>query len=85
MEGITDAYDHEKHPLFSFQMLNNSLLCNFLLYNLLYIIKLFTFAAQTGNATRCPTLLQKGRRGESEQKNNQEPSKQKKQWKKTAI
>ena len=35
-------------------------------YNLVYIIKLFIFAAQTGNATRCPTLLQEGRRGESE-------------------
>ena len=34
---------------------------------------------------RCPTLLQKGRRGESDQKNNQEPSKQKQQWKQTAI
>ena len=40
----------------------------FLLYNLVYNIKLFTFAAQTGNATRCPTLLQEERRGESEQK-----------------
>jgi hypothetical protein len=69
----SSASDHEntrKTPISCFEMLKNTLYRKNLVCNLVYNIKLFIFAAQTGNATRCPTLLQKGRRGESEQKNN---------------